>query len=178
LAVTLPSFERYAALHGYELHIPDADPSPERNHKQWAKIAFINQLLPTCDFLLWIDCDAAVVDFSMDMASALPHRRFLGMVEHRYDRQRVPTRERWRCARVGGQFASSRRPGISPSTWRRRGTTVLRPWRCSDTNSIPRQSRCTSIPGPRRRRYERPSSSATSGALYPRTCHRRLAFFT
>ena len=90
LAVTLPSFERYAALHGYELRIPDRDPAPERNHKQWAKVAFINQLLPTCDFLLWIDADAAIVDCSMDIADALPRGRFLGLVEHHYDGQRVP----------------------------------------------------------------------------------------
>jgi hypothetical protein len=90
LAITRPSFERYASLHGYELCIPDADPAPERNHKQWAKVAFINQLLPTCDFLLWIDSDAAIVDCSIDIADSLPRRRFLGLVEHRYDGQRIP----------------------------------------------------------------------------------------
>ncbi len=90
LAITRPSFERYAALHGYELRIPDTDPAPERNHKQWAKVAFINQLLPTCDFLLWIDSDAAIVDCSIDIADVLPRRRFLGIVEHHYDGQRVP----------------------------------------------------------------------------------------
>lgn len=90
LAVTRPSFERYAALHGYEVRIPDADPAPERNHKQWAKVAFIKQLLPTCDFLFWIDCDAAIVDCSMDIADELPRRRFLGMVEHHYEGQCIP----------------------------------------------------------------------------------------
>lgn len=90
LAVTRPSFERYAALHGYELRVPDCDPAPERKHKQWAKVAFINQLLPTCDFLFWIDSDAAIVDCSVDIADALPRNRFLGLVEHRYGGQRVP----------------------------------------------------------------------------------------
>ena len=90
LAVTRPSFERYAAIHGYELRMPEVDPAPERNHKQWAKVAFINQLLPTCDFLFWIDADAAIVDYSVDIAEELPRRQFLGVVEHRYDGQRVP----------------------------------------------------------------------------------------
>jgi len=90
LAVTRPTFERYAALHGYELRVPEADPAPDRSHKQWAKVAFINQLLPTCDFLLWIDCDAAIIDCSTDIADALPRRRFLGIVEHRYAGQRIP----------------------------------------------------------------------------------------
>ncbi len=90
LAVTRPSFERYAALHGYELRIPYGDPAPERNHKQWAKVAFINRLLPTCDFLFWIDADAAIVDCSTDIADALPSEQFLGLVEHRYDGHHIP----------------------------------------------------------------------------------------
>ncbi|MGO9341032.1 MAG: hypothetical protein ACLP6E_00735 [Acidimicrobiales bacterium] len=90
LAVTRPSFERYAAIHGYELRVPEVDPAPERNHKQWAKVAFINQLLPTCDFLFWIDADAAIVDCSADIAEELTRGHFLGMVEHRYGGQRVP----------------------------------------------------------------------------------------
>lgn len=90
LAVTRPSFERYAALHGYELRVPDIDPAPERSHKQWAKVAFINQLLPTCDFLLWIDSDAAIVNHSVDIADELPRGQFLGMLEHRYDGQQIP----------------------------------------------------------------------------------------
>jgi hypothetical protein len=51
LDVSRPSFEEYAARHGYELRIPGTDPAPERKHKQWAKVAYINQLLPRCDFL-------------------------------------------------------------------------------------------------------------------------------
>jgi hypothetical protein len=90
LAVTRPTFERYAALHGYELHIPDRDYAPERRHKQWSKVGYINRILPTCNQLLWIDCDAAILDFSVDIASLLPRRRFLGLVEHRYDGQFVP----------------------------------------------------------------------------------------
>jgi hypothetical protein len=90
LAVTRPSFERYAALHGYDLRIPETDPAPERKHKHWSKVAFINQLLPTCDLLVWIDADAAIVDPSVDIATALPRRRFLGLVEHHYDGQCVP----------------------------------------------------------------------------------------
>lgn len=90
LEVTQPSFERYATIHGYELQIPEADPAPERRHKQWSKVAFINSLLPTCDLLFWIDADAAIVDPSVDIATALPRRRFLGLTEHRYDGQSVP----------------------------------------------------------------------------------------
>jgi len=90
LEVTRPSFERYAALHGYDLRIPEDDPAPERRHKQWGKVAFINQLLPTCDLLVWIDADAAIVDPSVDIATTLPPRRFLGLVDHHYDGQCVP----------------------------------------------------------------------------------------
>jgi hypothetical protein len=90
LTITRPTFERYAARHGYEIRIPQQDPAPERRHKQWSKVALINQLLPTCDMLLWIDCDAAILDCSLDIAGILHRRCFLGLVEHRYDGQRVP----------------------------------------------------------------------------------------
>jgi hypothetical protein len=90
LAVTLPSFERYAAVHGYEIRVPKVDPAPQRSHKQWAKVAFINELLPTCEFLFWVDADAAIVDFSVDISEELPRRQFLGVVEHSYDGQRIP----------------------------------------------------------------------------------------
>jgi hypothetical protein len=90
LEVTLPSYRRFAELHGYEVAIPDEDPAPERRHKQWSKVPFIRRLLPTCDVLLWIDSDAAIVDPSVDIADALQPRKFLGLVEHRYDGQSVP----------------------------------------------------------------------------------------
>jgi hypothetical protein len=92
LHITRPSFERYAARHGYELCIPFDDPAPERAHKQWAKVALIRRLLPQCDTLVWVDSDAVVVDDSVDIAHAIGRspRRFLGLVEHRYDGQLVP----------------------------------------------------------------------------------------
>ena len=90
LDVTRPSFERYATLHGYEVAVPEEDPAPERRHKHWAKVAFINRLLPTCDFLFWVDSDAAIVDPSVDIADVLHPRSFFGIVEHHYDGQSVP----------------------------------------------------------------------------------------
>ena len=72
LDVTLPSFEQFAAIHGYEVRYPDVDPAPERHGGPWGKIAFMNSLLPTCDVLFWIDADAAIVDPSVDIATALP----------------------------------------------------------------------------------------------------------
>ena len=90
LNITRPTFEQYAACHGYDLRVLETDPAPERKHKQWAKVAFINQILSTCDLLLWIDCDAAIVDMSVDIASTLPPRCFLGLVEHHYDDQSIP----------------------------------------------------------------------------------------
>ena len=113
---TRSTFERYAACHGYEVRVPEVDPVPEHQHKHWGKVAFINQLLPECDELLWIDADAAIVDDSVDLASVLAPRQFLGLVEHRYDGQLVPNtgvmivrsgalarrffEEIWRAARV------------------------------------------------------------------------------
>ena len=78
LGVTRPTFERHLALHGYELRIPETDPAPEGNHRQRSKAAGINQLLSTCDHLVRIDADAAIVDRSVDVAGTLPRGRFLG----------------------------------------------------------------------------------------------------
>ncbi len=90
LAITRPSYESFADRHGYELRAQTNDPAPARANKMWSKIAYIRDLLPDCDELLWIDSDAAIVDTSRDIALDVPRRRFLGLVEHHYRGQHVP----------------------------------------------------------------------------------------
>ncbi len=90
LALSGPTLEHFADRHGYELVIPTRDPAPERRHKQWAKVALVDEYLPACDLLCWIDADAAVVDHSKDLVDDLPDESFLGLVEHRYGSQAVP----------------------------------------------------------------------------------------
>ena len=97
LDVTLPSFERFAALHGYEVRYPDTDPAPERGEGPWGKIAFINTLLPTCDVLFWIDADdlssqvtigitcvLAAIAFQLAEAAALPAVDYLTLADRVY----------------------------------------------------------------------------------------------
>ena len=90
LEIALPSFEAYASRHGYEICLPEGDPAPDRSHKQWAKVAFLNQLLPECEMVVWVDSDAVIVDPTWDMADELPASASLGLVDHHYGGQSVP----------------------------------------------------------------------------------------
>lgn len=68
-AITLPSFERYAQRHGYDLIIttglPDAPTVP------WSKPTRVLQALDDYDFVAWIDVDAVVADDAPDISDRL-----------------------------------------------------------------------------------------------------------
>jgi hypothetical protein len=88
LALSRPTFERYAERHGYALEIRDeVDPS---RPAAWSKIALLLELVPNYELLVWIDADALVVDPELDIADALPTGRELGLVRHRRGGQLVP----------------------------------------------------------------------------------------
>jgi hypothetical protein len=89
LALTCPTFADYAERHGYDLHLRDALVAPERP-AAWSKLALLRELQADYDALLWLDADAIVVAPDRDILDDLPAGRFLGLVEHRYDNERVP----------------------------------------------------------------------------------------
>jgi hypothetical protein len=88
LDVTAPSFERYAAVHGYDLILLRHDLAPRRP-SSWSKVVLLQQLALAYDFLLWVDADAVIVDPSRDFVEELrPGRhRYLA---HRLRGQVVP----------------------------------------------------------------------------------------
>jgi hypothetical protein len=56
--ITMPTFKRYAARHGYELlvhKLHDGQPSGS-----WSKAILLRQLIETYEIALWVDCDAAI----------------------------------------------------------------------------------------------------------------------
>jgi hypothetical protein len=89
LDVTGPALERYADAHGYELivlrHRLAAGRPPA-----WDKVVLLHALVPDADLVVWIDCDALVVDGAPDIADVLDDEPFLHLVEHRSAHGRIP----------------------------------------------------------------------------------------
>lgn len=89
LRLARPSFERYAARHGYELDLRRQLLAPERP-PPWSKVPLLRRGLEGHDLVVWVDADAVIVDPARDIAEDVPDDRFLGLVEHRYDGVAVP----------------------------------------------------------------------------------------
>jgi galactosyl transferase GMA12/MNN10 family len=81
LEVALPSFECYAARHGYELIVGDGSTADDRP-AAWAKIPLLQEVLRRFDFALWIDADALIVDPSQEISDDLRRWNFQGLVRH------------------------------------------------------------------------------------------------
>jgi len=89
LEVARPSFEGYAERFGYDLDLRTRAPATERP-PAWAKVLILLELLDSYEQVVWVDADAVIVDPARDVAGELPAGSFLGLVEHRYERDRVP----------------------------------------------------------------------------------------
>jgi hypothetical protein len=100
--VARPSFEAFAALHGYEL-IVCTDPEVSAGRApSWGKVPLLTATLATHDRAVWVDTDAVIVDPSRDIFAAVTRRRPLGLVVHHYAGLEVPNagvlavrRSRW-----------------------------------------------------------------------------------
>jgi hypothetical protein len=87
--ITGPALERYAERHNYEfvvLHERLAGGRPPA----WDKIVLLHSLVAESDLVVWIDCDALVLDGAPDIADDLTPDRFGHLVEHRTGSGRVP----------------------------------------------------------------------------------------
>lgn len=80
LSVALPSFQAYAARHGYELLIADM-PASDRP-PSWLKVAALSSALERFSEVLWLDADVVVVDDSEDIAVAVPASCWQGLAMH------------------------------------------------------------------------------------------------
>lgn len=79
--MTGPTFAEFADRHGYELHLFDADPAPDRP-TSWRKVRLFQELLGTYDEVLWIDADAVVVDGTDDITDELRPDDLMGLSAH------------------------------------------------------------------------------------------------
>jgi hypothetical protein len=80
LAVSLPTFRRFAERHGYHLVVGDGDSFGRP--AAWAKVPLLKDLLERFELVLWLDADAVVVDGTGDIAAALPATAYQGLVRH------------------------------------------------------------------------------------------------
>ena len=92
LEIALPSFERFADIHGYDL-FTDA-PEPSGRPASWDKLIVINALLEE-DYheVLWIGADLVIVDDSADIA--VPMTAWQAMAIHVTDDGVVPNCDFW-----------------------------------------------------------------------------------
>ena len=92
LECALPTFERFAAAHGYSVVVhrfssaDEHDPAG-RQRVRWRKIDLLREAVDRFDLVLWLDADTIVRRFDQDIADDLPSGSFQGLV-----RERFPTR--------------------------------------------------------------------------------------
>lgn len=83
LEVSLPTFERFANRHQWDVFVGTEDRADGRP-TSWAKILLISELLGRYELLMWVDADAVIVDDSVNLASELRRRKHLYLVEHHH----------------------------------------------------------------------------------------------
>lgn len=88
-ATARPSFERFAAFHGFDLVVVDRDLCASRP-PSWSKVVLIRELLETYDRVVWVDSDAVIVHPIGDIFDGIGRRTHLRLVVHRYLDLEVP----------------------------------------------------------------------------------------
>lgn len=96
LRIAWPSFEAFAAKHGYVLITP-LEVGDERP-PSWMKVPVLDQALQEFDEVLWIDADAVIIDDSEDID--VPPQYWQALVAHNTGQGEVP----------GGGFWLLRKP--------------------------------------------------------------------
>jgi galactosyl transferase GMA12/MNN10 family len=82
LEIVKPSLAAYAERHGYDLVAERQLLDPWRP-ASWSKVLLLQRLLESYRAVVWIDCDAVVVDPSRDLLAELPEHAMMGVVAHR-----------------------------------------------------------------------------------------------
>jgi hypothetical protein len=82
LRLALPGLKRYAKRHGYALVTETHLLEPGRP-ASWSKVPLVQQLMQEFRNVVWVDCDAVIVDASKDLLDELPREAMLGVVAHK-----------------------------------------------------------------------------------------------
>ena len=89
LRIAARSFRPYAERHGYDLHLHTQSADQSRS-AHWTKIRILRDLVERYDTVVWLDSDLVIIDSRKDIADELEPDRFLYLVEHAYNDERVP----------------------------------------------------------------------------------------
>lgn len=93
LDLALPGFARYAKRHGYTL--VTRSPSLLLRPASWYKIPALLDALDHFDEALWLDCDIAIVDDTLDLAAEAPAGAWQALVRHHTSDGEVPNGGVW-----------------------------------------------------------------------------------
>lgn len=127
-SVALPTVERYADAHGYE--VLEATP-PQQIPPHWAKVAALREALGSHDFAVWIDGDAAFLNRAPDLADCLQPGAFQGFAHHPLLPFRVNS---W----LWISRSCSQAEGFLEAVWARRTAPGVHipPWELKDLKAI------------------------------------------
>lgn len=99
LALALPTFERFAADHGYRLEVADLDDGDGsregRRQARWSKISLLRRAVAGGGPVLWVDADAMICRFDRDIAEDVGQGSFQGLVLERFPTRINPNTGVW-----------------------------------------------------------------------------------
>jgi len=108
LEVSMPTFEEYASIHGYDLVLAnDVDRLPgsgwaASRHPAWRKVPTIACLCRRYDEVLWLDADVAIRRMDVDIATEAVGDRRHFLVVHNTSDGAVPNSGVWFLRGVDG----------------------------------------------------------------------------
>lgn len=98
LAITGPTFERYAQRHGYDLVLRT---EVDTNHRPapWAKVPLLLELLEEYEVVLWVDADAIIMDDTVDVAAEVRPDKWMYLARNTTSEGLVPNTGVWMFTR-------------------------------------------------------------------------------
>lgn len=105
LEVSLPTFAKYAARHGYDLFVP-RQPSGFDRPWSWFKVTAITALLAEYETVLWLDADVVVLRHDADVAAECQDAP-MGLVVHDTSDGLVPNCGVWVVRRAAADLLRS-----------------------------------------------------------------------
>ena len=109
LDVCLPTFARYAEIHGYDLFVPaeSAFAGQESRPYSWSKVPLIENLIYSgYEAVLWIDADVVVRRYDKDILSDATSAAFSAVI-HRTQDGMVPNMGVWVVRSTAAEFLRS-----------------------------------------------------------------------
>lgn len=85
---SLPTFERFADRHGYQIHVEElltddtARKSDAAKAARWQKVGLMRRILEANDVAVWFDADVLICRSDTDIASHIKPGYFQGLVLH------------------------------------------------------------------------------------------------